>query len=85
MKAYWGFEVQLHPFLTSALGGGEWSLYPHGQSPWYPLDRRLCGPQDRSGRGDKDKNSPAPTGTRKLDHPSRSPALYHRAISPHDT
>jgi hypothetical protein len=26
-------------------------LYSQGNSPWYPLDRRLCGPQSRSGRG----------------------------------
>jgi hypothetical protein len=26
-------------------------LYPQGESPWYPLDRRLSGPQSRSGRG----------------------------------
>jgi len=25
MKTYWGIEVQLHAFLTSALDGGEWS------------------------------------------------------------
>jgi hypothetical protein len=25
-------------------------LYPRGISPWYPLDRRLGGPQSRSGR-----------------------------------
>jgi hypothetical protein len=25
MVAYWGVEVQLHAFLTSALHGGEWS------------------------------------------------------------
>jgi hypothetical protein len=23
-------------------------LYPQGKRPWYPLDRRLCGPQHRS-------------------------------------
>jgi hypothetical protein len=28
-----------------------WPLYPQGKSPCYPLDRRLGGPQSRSGRG----------------------------------
>jgi hypothetical protein len=32
-------------------------LYPQGKSPWYPLDRRLGGPDSRSGRGDEAKNS----------------------------
>jgi hypothetical protein len=32
-------------------------LYPKENSPWYPLDRRLGGPQSRSGRGGKGKNS----------------------------
>jgi len=31
-------------------------LYPQGKSPWYPLDRRLGGPQSRSGRGGEEKN-----------------------------
>jgi hypothetical protein len=31
-------------------------LYPQGKSPWYPLDRRLDGPQSRSGRGGEEKN-----------------------------
>jgi hypothetical protein len=30
---------------------------PPGKSPWYPLDRRLGGPQTRYGRGGKEKNS----------------------------
>jgi hypothetical protein len=30
---------------------------PHGKSPWHPLDRRLGGPQSRSGRGGEEKNS----------------------------
>jgi hypothetical protein len=33
------------------------SLYPKGKSPWYPLDRKLGGPQSRSGRGGEEKNS----------------------------
>jgi hypothetical protein len=32
-------------------------LYPRGKRPWYPLDRRLGGPQSRSGRGGEEKNS----------------------------
>jgi hypothetical protein len=41
---------------TSAIDGGEWSasrpaaLYSRGKDPPYPLDRRLGGPQSRSGR-----------------------------------
>jgi hypothetical protein len=30
---------------------------PQGNSPLYPLDRRLDGSQSRSGRGGEDKNS----------------------------
>jgi hypothetical protein len=30
---------------------------PQGKSPRYPLDRRLGGPQSRSGRGGEEKNS----------------------------
>jgi hypothetical protein len=33
------------------------SLYLQGKSLWYPLDRRLDGPQNRSGRGGEEKNS----------------------------
>jgi hypothetical protein len=33
--------------------GGQ--LYPQGKGPWYPLDRRLGGPQSRSGRGGEEK------------------------------
>jgi hypothetical protein len=29
---------------------------PLGKSPWYSLDRRLGGPQSRSGRGGVEKN-----------------------------
>jgi len=28
-----------------------------GRNPWYPLDRRLGGPQNRSGHGGEEKNS----------------------------
>jgi len=33
------------------------SLYPRRRTPYYPLDRRLGGPQNRSGRGGEEKNS----------------------------
>jgi hypothetical protein len=32
-------------------------LYPQGKHPWYPLYRKLGGPQTRSGRGSQEKNS----------------------------
>jgi hypothetical protein len=32
-------------------------LYPQGNNPQYQLDRRLGGPQNRSGRGGEEKNS----------------------------
>jgi len=39
MKIYWGVDVWLHAFLTSALDGGEWSatrrgrFTPQGKTP----------------------------------------------------
>jgi hypothetical protein len=35
-------------------------LYRQGKSPWYPLHRRLGGPQNRSGCGCEEKNSQPP-------------------------
>jgi hypothetical protein len=35
-------------------------LYPRGNSPRYPLDRRLGGPQNRSGRGEIKENLDPP-------------------------
>jgi hypothetical protein len=49
--------------LTSVLDAGEWSasrlgrFTPRGKSLWYPLNRRLGGPQSRSGRGGEEINS----------------------------
>jgi hypothetical protein len=34
-----------------------WLLYPQGKSPWYPLDRRLGGPQSWSEHGGEQKSS----------------------------
>jgi hypothetical protein len=33
---------------------------PPGKDPMVPLDRRLCGPKIRSGRGGEEKNSQPP-------------------------
>jgi hypothetical protein len=50
------------PFLTSALDEGEWSVsrpglfIPGEIDPRYPLDRRLVGPDNRSGRYEEEKN-----------------------------
>jgi hypothetical protein len=55
-------EVQLQSFLTSAIDGGEWSasrtsrFTPRGKNPLYPLDRKLGGPQSRSGHGGEEKD-----------------------------
>jgi len=35
-------------------------LYPQGKSLWYPLDRRLDGPQSWSGHNSEEKKFPAP-------------------------
>jgi hypothetical protein len=35
-------------------------LYPQGKSPWYPLGRRLGGPQSCSGCSGEEKNSQSP-------------------------
>jgi len=48
MRTYWGVDVELHAFLTSALDGGEWSGSSPGrftpEKTCYPLDRRLGRP-----------------------------------------
>jgi hypothetical protein len=33
-----------------------WPLHPQGKNPWYPLDRRLGGPQSQSGGSGEEKN-----------------------------
>jgi hypothetical protein len=45
-------------------------LYPQGKSPWYPLDRRLGGPQNRSESGGEEKNSQPLPG---IEHPIIQP------------
>jgi hypothetical protein len=60
--------VKLHSFFYL---GARWRwvvsftprpLYPQGKNPRYPLDKRLGGPQSRSGRGGSEKNSQLPPG-----------------------
>jgi hypothetical protein len=53
MKAYWRSE-RIAPLI---LWPRHWPLYTQGKSHWYPLDRRLDGPQSRSRRGGEEKNS----------------------------
>jgi len=43
MKTYWGVDVELHAFFTSALGGRELALDPGGKSPRYTLVRGVGG------------------------------------------
>jgi hypothetical protein len=63
MKTYWG-SGGIAPRILDL--GTRWRrvvsltpqlIYPKVKSPWYPLDRRLGGPQSRSGRGGEEKNS----------------------------
>jgi hypothetical protein len=61
-QTYGGMDVSLHKFLTLALDKGEWSALcncftPWGKSPWYPLHRRLGGPQSQSGHSGRKKKS----------------------------
>jgi hypothetical protein len=86
MKTYWG-SGGIVPRIVDLGTRWRWvvsftlrPLYPHGKSPWYPLDRRLGGSQSRSGRSGKEGNSKPLPGLEPPDHPPRSPALYHWPI-----
>jgi hypothetical protein len=63
MKAYWR-NGSIAPHVRNV--GTKWErvdsfttlpLYPQGKSTRYPFHRRLGGPQNRSGRGGKEKIS----------------------------
>jgi hypothetical protein len=54
-------------------------LYPQGKIPLYSMDRRLGGPQNRSGRGGEEKNSHPLRGLEPTYHPARSPPPYRWA------
>jgi hypothetical protein len=47
LSTTWRLVVSFMPLL----------LYPQGKSPWYPLDRRLGGPQSQSGCGSEGEYS----------------------------
>jgi hypothetical protein len=62
MKTYWGSRGIVPNILNivtrwrSVVRFTPQSLYPRDESSWYPLDRRLGGPQSRSGRSGEEKN-----------------------------
>jgi hypothetical protein len=50
MNKHWGVDVYLHTFLTSGQDGDDWPAscsgrFTLGESPLYPLDKQLDGPQ----------------------------------------
>jgi hypothetical protein len=59
MKAYWK-SGGIAPLIDYMEVSGQ--LHSQGKSPWHPLDRRLGGPQSRSGRGGEGINSQSPPG-----------------------
>jgi hypothetical protein len=68
MKTYWG-SGNIAPRILDL--GTRWEVsgqihapaaLPSGKEPRFPLDRRLGGPQSRSGRGGEEKNSQPPPG-----------------------
>jgi hypothetical protein len=75
MKAYGGVDVFIHIFVTSALAVEEWSA----SSPRYPLNKRLGGPQSRSGRFAEEKILD-PTGirtpSRYTDYAIQAPRVF---------
>jgi hypothetical protein len=71
IKTYWGSGGVVPCILDL---GSRWPLYAQRKSPWYPLGRRLAGPQSRSGRGGEEKNSQPQPGIelQNPDRPARS-------------
>jgi hypothetical protein len=81
MKAY-GSGGIAPPFLTSALDGGEWlASRPCPFTPQYILDRRLGGPESRSGRYGEEKNLLFVPGIeiQFLGHQACSSSLYRHS------
>jgi hypothetical protein len=81
MKAYWGSgDIDLGTRWRGVVRFTPRPLYLQEKSPWYPLDRRLGGPQSRSEYGGEEKNSQPLPGLEPPDHPARSPAPCHWVI-----
>jgi hypothetical protein len=63
MKTYWGSGgiapciLDLGTRWRWVVSFTPWPICPWGKSPWYPLDRRLGGPQSHSGHSGEKKNS----------------------------
>jgi hypothetical protein len=77
-KAYWG-SGSIASHILDLATRWRWvvcftpqPIYSQEKSPWYPLDRRLGGPQSRSVRGGEQKNSQPLPGFELPDHPARS-------------
>jgi len=84
MKTYWG-SWGIAPHILDLGIRWRWvvsftprSFYSQGKSPWYPLDRRLGGPESCSGCSGEETNSQPPPGIEPLNpyHPACSPVLY---------
>jgi hypothetical protein len=80
----WGSGGMAPPFFTSALAGGVvvfklLPLYLRRKSPRCPLDRRLGGPQCRSGRCGGEKNLALPGSN--TGRPVWNPSLYWLSYS----
>jgi len=97
-RRVWTAEVWLRSFLTSSLDGGEWltsssGRFPPGKNPIF-IEKRLCGPQGRSGTFWRSEKSLSPSVIRKRNPPAGSqlamPLSYtgsnlntaHRKFSP---
>ena len=83
--AHRGSRVIALPFYDNGSRRGwgvtvtPWPLFTPGKT-LCPLYRRLCGPQDRSGRVRKIS---LPTGNRSPDRPARSQSLYRLSYPAH--
>jgi hypothetical protein len=86
MKAYWGSgSIDPHILDLGTRWGWvvsfmPWPLYHQGKSPWYPLDKRLGGPQSWSWHGGEEKNSQPLPGLEPPNHPAHQPIAQHYTI-----